>query len=86
MDVCPDKVMAPTIGEGAVEGVVEERVIRLCPDGLEVWYPGSNMPGDHQLNVLNSFWSPFDNRPNLFNNHPSLFDNRPSLFENDMSY
>ena len=80
------QVMAPTIGEGAVEGVVEERVIRFCPDGSEVWYPGSDMPGDHQLNVLNSFWSPFDNRPSLFDDHPSLFDNRLSLFENDMSY
>ena len=44
--------LAPTMGEG---------VTRFCPDGTEIWYPGSEMPADYQLNVLNSTWSPLDN-------------------------
>ena len=52
---------APAIGEGDIQGVV-----RFCPDGSEVWYPGSEMPGDFQLNALNSSWSPLDNHPSSF--------------------
>lgn len=58
--------LTPTM-EGVVEGgTSQEGVVRFCPDGSEIWYPGNEMPGDYQLGALNSFWTPLDNFPGSF--------------------